>query len=472
MYERESPAEKKAVLIQRVAACLVFGLAFFAFKSSAGASTPTVLYNFCSVSGCLDGADPVGDLVQDENGNLFGTTATGGTSNLGTVFALCAPGATAPPICVGFGTWTETVLYSFTGASGDGATPLAGLVYDQTSETLYGTTSAGGAGSCTGGCGIIFSIISNGGAITVLHAFGGGSDGATPKAELLADGLGDFFGTTSAGGGGSCSGGCGTAFVVNPGGSKYSEIHSFLGSKDGANPVAGLVFDSEGNLWGSAQSGGTKNFGTIFELTTGGAIEYVRSFKGKADGANPSAPLAFDSGVGALGTLYGTTRQGGKTTCAGGCGTVFELQPQPGAATYKNIYKFTGAGAKESGAAPMARLSIEEANPTHKDHLYGTTSQGGINTGSCPADGCGTSFEICPPTISCTLFKGEQTLFYFDGTNGENPAAGILLDFSDPVLRVEEDRPPGGRGMCTTNCVTTGQNGGSNGDGVVVELTD
>jgi uncharacterized repeat protein (TIGR03803 family) len=463
--------------VRRAAIYFFAGLAFLASVNISSASTPTVLYNFCSISGCLDGSNPVGDLVQDENGNLYGITASGGASNLGTVFVLCAPGAVAPTICMGFGTWTETVLHSFAGGAGDGGLPLAGLVYDQSTGNLYGTTSAGGSGSCGGGCGTLFVENSNGGPLNVLHDFMGSGDGAVPTAELMADGSGNYYGTTSAGGSGSCSGGCGTVFVFNSVSSSYSVIHSFGGGTDGANPVAGLVFDSEGNLWGTAQNGGKKNFGAIFELATSGTLEYARDFKGKGDGSNPSAALAFDPAVGTLGTLYGTTRQGGNVKCTGGCGTVFEMQPQSGTPLYKNFYKFTGVGVKKTGAAPIARLAIETANPGHQGHLYGTASLGGINTGACPAEGCGTAFEICPPTITCSIFKGEKTLFAFDEVHGQNPAAGVLLDFSLfglslPDEPADDPLPPGGRGMCTTNCITTGTNGGSSGDGVVVALTD
>ena len=439
------------------------------------ASTPTVLYNFCSVGECLDGSHPVGDLVSDENGNLYGTTSAGGSNNLGTVFALCAPGALAPPVCAGSLTYTEIVLHSFTGSPADGATPLAGLVYEQISGNLYGTTSAGGSGSCSGGCGTVFAINSDGGTLTVLHNFLGGTDGATPKADLLEDSFGNFYGTTSLGGSGSCGQGCGTVFTLNPGSSTYTVTYSLHGSPDGANAVAGLAVDSTGNLWGTAKNGGKANLGSIFELTTGGTLVYTRSFAGKTDGANPAAALAFDPAIGALGTFYGTTEAGGAPFCSGGCGTVFELQPHTmGSPAYNNFYQFTGAGPARTGSAPIARLTVDTGMGDELQHyVYGTASLGGKNTGACPSSGCGTAFLICPPTISCPVIKRETTLFAFDGTHGANPASSLLIDLSLLPQSHENTRfPPPGRPQCTSNCIGTGQNDGENGGGVVVALTD
>jgi len=262
-------------------------------------------------------------------------------------------------------------------------------------------------------------------------------------------------------------------FVINPAGNTYQVLHQFIGSADGADPVDGLVFDSRGNLWGTARTGGADNFGTVFELAAPGytTLAYVHSFKGTPNGANPAAALTFDPSVGgALGTLYGTTSAGGNQACSGGCGLVFELEIS--GLVFKNIYKLSGAGSTKSGSAPVGRLAIDTSNDGHTGHLYGTASLGGTDTGNCGATGCGTAFEVCPPTRSCGF--REYTLLRFNGTDGQTPGAGLLLNLTfpgEPEGHRKFPPPAGTRGACTTNCVGTAQSGGSNGAGVVIGFT-
>jgi len=168
------------------------------------APTEQVLYSFCSVSGCADGNTPLAGLISDAAGNLYGTTPSGGSisncsTGCGTVFEL-TPGAG--------GTWTETVLYSFCPANGcsDGAYPESGnLVFDAVGN-LYGTTAFGGAyQSACGGhdCGTVFELSPDGGGKwteTVLHSFGNGTDGREPLASLIFDAAGNLYGTTAFGG--------------------------------------------------------------------------------------------------------------------------------------------------------------------------------------------------------------------------------------------------------------------------------
>ena len=171
---------------------------------SAQASTATVIHTFCAKKGpkCpAGGTNPIGDLITDGAGNIYGVTQTGGTGvacpgGCGVVFQLQPGNANA-----------YTVLYNFQGGTGDGAYPKAGLVLDP-SGTLFGTTSAGGSSSnCTGGCGTVFSVVPGSGRDSILHSFTGPGDGANPTSELLEDGLGDLFGTTQNGGTGVCTGG-------------------------------------------------------------------------------------------------------------------------------------------------------------------------------------------------------------------------------------------------------------------------
>jgi uncharacterized repeat protein (TIGR03803 family) len=468
-----------------LALCFSLAVAVLALSQVSRASTPTVLYNFCSQSpNCADGANPQADLVTDPAGNIWGTTRNGGAHQSGTIFELTKSS--------GFTTIGQQ--YSFKGGTTDGAFPVAGLVFDSQTGFFYGTTSAGGGGSCSNGCGTVFAFFPGNTTDTILHSFGASGDGATPVAGLLPDTSQNFYGTTSAGGSTKCSGGCGTVFLINPVSNTYKTLYKLTGGTDGSDPVAALTFDSQNNLWGTAQKSGTYGFGTIFELAgpsfTNVAFEH--SFKGALpNGAFPAAALTFNKNVGgALGTLYGTTSAGGSRNCSGGCGIVFQLKISGHVISI--IYKFTGAGASRTGAAPVAKMTLDTvAGDARAGHLYGTASMGGINSGNCPSTGCGTLFEICPPTISCTAgvttYPREETVFSFNGTDGENPLADVLLDVpgADELLDGEQradwlspretgdDGDPGpqtGKGVCTTNCVGTSSNGGQNGKGVIIRI--
>jgi uncharacterized repeat protein (TIGR03803 family) len=447
--------------------CFALVLAVLALASISRAGTPVVLYNFCSQQpNCADGANPMADLVMDPSLNLWGTTTNGGAHGFGTIFELT----------MSSGYTVQGQVYSFKGGAGDGAYPEAGLVLDSQNEVFYGTTSAGGTGSCANGCGTIFAFHPGSSTDTILHFFGGNGDGATPKAELIIDPSQNLYGTTSAGGSTNCNGGCGTVFITNPVSNTYQVLHRFTGSADGDHPVAGLATDSNGNLWGTAKQGGADGFGTVFELAAPAFtnLAFVHSFKGPPNGAYPATALTFDGTIGGtLGTLYGTTSAGGNAACSGGCGLIFQLEIS--GLVFKNIYKFTGAGSSKSGAAPLGRLWLNVSNDTHNGHLYGTASMGGTDTGACPATGCGTAIEVCPPTRTCTF--RESTLLDFDGIDGQNPSAGLLIPASggDAQFLGDPDDdgrqgPLTGKGACTTNCIGTGTNGGVNGKGVVIGI--
>ncbi len=427
------------------------------FLAIPGHATETVLYNFCQQQGCPDGADPVADLVLDGAGNIWGTAKNGGQFGLGTVFELTASS--------GFTKLGQ--VYSFHGGAKDGANPKAGLVFDPATGDLYGTTASGGSTNCSGGCGAVFALHPGSNTNQVLHFFSGfPNDGANPSAQLLLDASGNLYGTTASGGGPSnCPTGCGIVFRLNIGSNNYQILHGFTGS-DGKEPVAGVVFDGTGNLWGTALDGGANGFGTIFELKAPNfTLGQVYSFKGVqfGDGANPAAALVFDATGIDGGYLYGTTSAGGLTNCAGGCGTVFEQHPTSD--VYKRLYSFTG----KNGAAPVARLVIETDNSNHNfGSLYGTASLGGTTAGTCATAGCGTAFEICPPAQTCTW--KEATLFRFNGLKGKNPSAGMVL-FPPPPGNHEGIPLQTGRGTCTSNCVGTSGAGGSNGSGTVYKIS-
>ena len=338
-----------------------------------GAWTENVLYSF---SGGTDGSHPYGGLVLDKKGNLYGSAEQGGTVNgacpngCGVVFELVVP-ATAG------GAWTETVLYSFTGAN-DGDTPNGTLVMK--SSALYGTTPTGGAS----GDGTVFALTApkkKGAAWTysLLYSFAGGTDGADPAAGVVFNKSGALFGTTNGGGVSNA----GTVFELTPpavAGGAWTEsvVYSFQDGSDGAFPGARVAFDANGTLYGTAEFGGASNDGTVYQLTpptqTGNPWTFalLHSFSGM-DGANSYASLVvLKSGI-----LYGTTLLGGKY----GYGTVFRVKPPaaPGGAwTEQVLYSFS-LGA--DGGNPSAGVLLKGTD------AYGTTSNGGGSVG-------GTVFQL------------------------------------------------------------------------------
>jgi uncharacterized repeat protein (TIGR03803 family) len=201
-------------------------------------------------------------------------------------------------------------LYSFTGD--DGAHPQADLIADPAGN-LYGTTPSGGVV----GQGTVFRLDSSG-SLTVLYNFTGGSDGAAPVAGLIADAAGNLYGTASRGGTGTFC--CGTVFQLTPSGD-LTVLYSFTGGSDGGNPRAGLIADAAGNLYGTTGSFGPGGNGTVFQLDSSGTFTVLHSFT-VSDGTNPQAGLIADP----AGNLYGTTLDGG----AFGYGTVFQLWPPTG----------------------------------------------------------------------------------------------------------------------------------------------
>jgi uncharacterized repeat protein (TIGR03803 family) len=257
----------------------------------------TVLHNF---SGGKDGAYPAASLIMDETDNLYGTTSLGGAHDAGTVFKVKKSGK-------------EIVLHSFAGP--DGANPYASLIRDAKGN-LYGTTEFGGhSNQCAGtkpGCGVVFKLASTG-RETVLYAFTGGADGSRPQAGLVRDENGNFYGTTVAGG----ASGAGAVFKLDKAG-KETVLHSFTG-EDGVEPSSQLVRDPKGNLYGTALDGGPSDAGTLFKLDETGAFTVLHDFDGAKEGYFLQAGLLRDS----KGTLYGTAELGGRF----GFGTVFKLTP-------------------------------------------------------------------------------------------------------------------------------------------------
>jgi len=235
------------------------GVVFELTPSQGGTWTETVLHTF---KGSLDGGIPQAAPILDAQGNLYGTTAVGGANNSGIVWKLT-------PITKGKkkGQWKEQILHTFKGGTTDGASPWAGLIADAQGN-FYGTTQEGGAY----GSGTIFELTPKNGSWTetILYTFTGGWDGGLPTSPLVFDNAGNLYGTTAAGGSGSCSGGCGVVFELTPSqGGAWTEtvLHSFAGTPDGAVSWSGLIFDTQGNLYGMTREGGLSNSGVVFEVT-------------------------------------------------------------------------------------------------------------------------------------------------------------------------------------------------------------
>jgi len=273
-------------------------LAGTVFELDPNTMVETVLWNF---TGGNDGGSPASNLVMDSAGNLYGTTAFGGSLGNGNVFELNPS------------TLVETSLHDFGGL--DGALPFSGLVMDS-GNNLYGTTTNGGANSG----GVVFKM-DHTGTETNLYTFTGysttlgfvGPDGASPQSDLVMDSLGNLYGTTVSGG--NINSSAGTVFKID---SSFGEtvLHSFGGPGDGSQPNSGLVKDSAGNFYGSTAGGGASNDGTVYKIDASGNETVIHSFSGD-DGISPIGSLI----VGSDGNLYGTTSAGGTS----GYGTVFKI---------------------------------------------------------------------------------------------------------------------------------------------------
>jgi hypothetical protein len=368
-----------------------------------GAWTEAVLYVFKGNSKG-DGATPEGGLVIDAAGNLYGTTAYGGTGNcvlLGTSVGCGTVYELSPPKQKG-GAWTETILYSFPTAK-QGYFPWGNLVFDGAGN-LYGATDFGGGKGTTCNpyyqyCGTVFKLSppkTKGGKWTekVLHAFAGGTDGANPNGGLVLDSKGNVYGTTFGGGNesGECSsGGCGTAFELKPpiqkGGTWTEKIIFRFNVQDGSNPAAGLVFGGNGNLCGPALGGGNSGAGVIFELKKPAEQGHrwteivLHRFSGGSDGIGPRGGVIFD----ANGNLFGTTAT---ATSRSAQGNIFRMRPptrKGGSWIFSVLYTFTG---NPDGAQPSSSLILDQVG-----NIYGTTMDGGAGAGCGPGH-CGTVFEV------------------------------------------------------------------------------
>lgn len=403
-------------------------IAFFFWATAISSSAQTVA-TLTSFDGA-DGTAPAASLVRGADGNLYGTTSSGGANgNFGTVFKV-TPGGKL------------TTLYSFCSQSNctDGSAPQAGLVQSK-NGTFYGTTYYGGtncvSGTTNSGCGTVFEITPLG-KLTTLYSFcaqnstGTCNDGSSPSAALIHGADGNFYGTTLYGGGNVADnncfcGGYGTVFKISPAG-KLTTLYTFCNLTnsngsclDGALPWGGLVQAANGTLYGTTYDGGTgfnNKGGTVFDLTPSGKLTTLYSFCHVGttclDGGYPYAGLIHATN----GRFYGVTRYGGDNQW----GTVFAVTATGKLVT---LHQF-GANGSTEGVTPYSAL-IQAAD----GNLYGTTPEGGAYTGT--GNSSGTAFKI-------TLNGKFTSLYSFCAqtkcADGSFPYAGLVQGASGDLYGV------------------------------------
>jgi hypothetical protein len=405
-----------------ITALIVF--ATFALSSITAAQTSeTVIHQFTGP----DGIDPQGQLLIDSSGNIFGTAQNGGTGTAcnggcGVVFEISP---------VSTGGWHYRVIHDFNGGQ-DGANPRTSLSMDS-GGNIYGTTLYGGtvAFDCAGGCGTVFMLTPSAGgewSEAILHRFQSLGDGRTPIDGVTIDAAGNLYGVTEFSDNNTLY--IGEVYELSPsaGKWKFTTLHNFLpGGTDGYYPLAGVVLDAAGNLYGNTQFGGNtegcyqQGCGVIYELSPGSSgqwtenILYVFQNLAGDGGSIPSGRIALDG----AGNIYGTTEYGGyiSSNCpAPGCGTLFKLVNEGG--TWGRItLHFFGDDAAD-GKNPLGPVTLDSAG-----NIYGTTLYGGASLGATIPHGI--AFKVSTNGTSDT-YTPLHTFNNFAG--GEIPWAGVTPD--------------------------------------------
>jgi uncharacterized repeat protein (TIGR03803 family) len=361
--------------------CVVQAVVLFGV---AQCQTFSVLHAFAA-KGSSDGKSPEAGLVRDSAGNFYGTTSQGGNfkcfgaAGCGVVYKLNSAGV-------------ETILHRFTGP--DGATPLAPVILDRNGN-IYGTTTYGGnLGNCLSGlaCGTVYKL-SPSGKLSVLHSFGGGSDGSEPTSGLLRDNSGNLYGTTAFGG----ASGFGTIFKIDIHNNE-TVLYSFTGGSDSLYPTSLSLRDSTGNLYGTTEGSGQTGLpeGTLFKLDTAGNLTNLYTFTGGADGAYPQGVIVDTSG-----NFYGNCLRGG----AFSLGVVFKIDANGNETV---LHTFSG----DDGSQPKGTLVRDTAGD-----LFGVAFTGGAN-------GSGLVFELDTSNVETVLYT------FTDTTDGGNPVGSLLRDSS------------------------------------------
>ena len=365
--------------------------------AAAHAASMATLYSFTGQSG--DGSSPYAAVTTAADGSLYGTTGLGGLYGAGTVYHLIQSG----------GSWSETVLYAFTGGS-DGGYPQSGVIAG-TGGVLYGTASGGG----TAGMGVVYQLTPPAGGSgpwtqTVLYSFNG-PDGAYPYAALTVGPTGSLYGATELGG----ASGYGAVFRLTPaGGGAWNEavLYSFTGGTDGAYPYAALASDAKGNLVGTTIFGGASQKGVVYKLTAPGKSSgtwtqsVLHSFTG-TDGGFPYGGVI----IAADNLIYGTTT-GGVTA---GYGTVYQLSPPKSERVWTEVVLHTFA-LNAKGSSPHAALV-----PGPNGALLGTDLASGSGAGFA---GYGVVFQLAP---AASMSAWVETVLYTfrGGSDGGDPDAAL-----------------------------------------------
>ncbi len=343
-----------------------------AFGGQAWAAKQTPIYTFAAGN---DGGFPQGGVIADAKGNLYGTTTSDGADHSGVVYELS-------PV-KGSKTYAQQTLYTFTGGN-DGGVPQAGLFMDGQGN-LYGTTYEGGAD----GEGVVFEVSppAKGGTTwteTVLWSFTGGNDGGQPTDALIMDAAGNLYGTTDEGG----TGVVGTVFELSPpakGKTAWTEtvLYNFTGNNDGGEPYGRMLFGSDGNLYSTTAGYGQYNYGTIFKLTApqgkgGWSFSVLHAFQGGSDGEVPRDGLI----QGPDGTLYGDTAGFDDSY-----GNVFSLKTD--GSDYKVLWTVKG-GQGFTGNGPWQTVSMDSSGALYGATLAdGKSANGEVFKLTPPANGKG-----------------------------------------------------------------------------------
>jgi uncharacterized repeat protein (TIGR03803 family) len=319
---------------------------------------------------------------------------------------------------------TTKLVYSFTG-NDDGEYTDTELVMDSAGN-LYGTSVQGGRY----GGGTVFQV-TPAGVHTVLYDFTGGADGGEPYKGVTLDAQGNLYGTAVTGGGGSCEGGCGVVFKLTNSGGTWTQtvIHTFTGGSDGAGPGSPVAIDKHGNIWGTTPTGGADGMGVVYELapdaTGGWKQRVIHTFTGGNDGGGGSAGRFL---IDAHGNLYNVCTVGG----ANGFGTVYEISPIQGKWQFRTLYAFKD---QPDGASPYGGLISDRAG-----HLYGTTYYAG-------AYDLGTVYRLTNNNGTWT----ESVLYSFKGgTDGASPISSLVADAAGNLYGTTSD---GGAAACTCGVI-------------------
>jgi uncharacterized repeat protein (TIGR03803 family) len=297
---------------------------------------------------------------------------------------------------------TTKLIYSFAG-NADGEYTDTELVMDSAGN-LYGTSVQGG----TSDGGTVFQV-TPAGVHTVLYDFTGGADGGEPYKGVTLDAQGNLYGTAVTGGGGSCDGGCGVVFKLTNFSGVWTQtvIHTFTGGNDGSGPGSPVAIDKQGNVYGTTPTGGANGMGVVYQLrpnSTGGwALRVLHAFTGGNDGGTGSASRLM---IDAAGNLYGVCTIGG----AYGFGTVYKISPIQGKWQFTTLYAFKD---QPDGALPYGGVIFDRAG-----NLYGTTYYAGVND-------FGTVYKLTHSNGSWV----ESVLYSFKGgTDGASPISSLVAD--------------------------------------------